>query len=170
MPFTVDRNGRPIYPQIPFGFGAAMNAPYGKSAGDGESDDGSDQPQPPSPRAGYSPRPQMVHDIGSGERTWRLGGDSPVPMFWRKEYLLGLLGVLNAMHAPHLPDVPDEEDCAEQWDHARKVCEEELARKYPRRGRTGRFPGIEECARGWVSQLCGGDVVDGKRPIGPKKW
>jgi hypothetical protein len=50
-------------------------------------------------------------------------------------------------------------DCDQEWKEAREQCKEELAKPYPGRGRTGGYVDVEECARGLVSERCGGNNV-----------
>lgn len=49
--------------------------------------------------------------------------------------------------------------CEEEWKEARRMCTGELAKENPARGVTGGYTNVEDCARGLVSQLCGGNPV-----------
>jgi hypothetical protein len=51
-------------------------------------------------------------------------------------------------------------DCEEEWKEAREMCREMLSRPHPPRGMTGGYKDIENCARGLVSEACGGNPVD----------
>jgi RHS repeat-associated protein len=52
------------------------------------------------------------------------------------------------------------EDCEKQWDEARERCRKMLCQRNPPRGLTGGHNKVEECARGYVSEACGGNPVD----------
>ena len=56
--------------------------------------------------------------------------------------------------------------CKEEWDAARKDCEKELAKPNPNRGFTGGYSDVENCARGHVSERCGGNDVEYPQPRG----
>jgi RHS repeat-associated protein len=58
-------------------------------------------------------------------------------------------------------------DCDAEWHAARQVCRELLALPNPPRGLTGGYSGIEACARGFVSEECGGNPIDWGRQKGP---
>jgi len=51
------------------------------------------------------------------------------------------------------------ERCAEEWAFARGHCEDILALPNPPRGLTGGYADVENCARGFVSEACGGNPV-----------
>lgn len=51
-------------------------------------------------------------------------------------------------------------DCEKEWEDAREMCRELLSRPNPPRGLTGGYKDIENCARGLVSEECGGNRVD----------
>ena len=50
-------------------------------------------------------------------------------------------------------------DCDQEWADARRMCAEELAKPHPSRPLTGGYKDIENCARGLVSEACGGNPV-----------
>lgn len=50
--------------------------------------------------------------------------------------------------------------CDEEWEQARETCRELLSRPHPPRGLTGGYDNIEDCARGFVSEECGGNPID----------
>src|SRR5262249_42903524 len=54
-------------------------------------------------------------------------------------------------------DAMDSPECREEWRDAREQCAEWLAGPNPPRGPAGRVPNVEECARGLVSERCGGN-------------
>lgn len=51
-------------------------------------------------------------------------------------------------------------NCAEEWAEARAACAALLASRNPPRRMTGGYTSIEACARGFVSEECGGNTVD----------
>jgi YD repeat-containing protein len=53
-----------------------------------------------------------------------------------------------------------DEDCDKEWEAARETCRELLSRRNPPRGLTGGYKNIEDCARGFVTEECGGNPVD----------
>jgi hypothetical protein len=61
-------------------------------------------------------------------------------------------------------------DCGEQWKDARRTCVEELAKPNPNRGITGGYTDTENCARGLVSEECGGNKVDRGPSKRRKPW
>lgn len=50
-------------------------------------------------------------------------------------------------------------DCGREWEDARRMCEEELAKPNPSRGITGGYTNRDDCARGLVSEQCGGNKL-----------
>jgi hypothetical protein len=62
-----------------------------------------------------------------------------------------------------------ERQCEKEWADARDTCARELAKPSPSRGITGGYKDIENCARGLVSEGCGGNPIDWgkKRPKSP---
>ncbi len=53
----------------------------------------------------------------------------------------------------------DKRGCDEEWTAARRICKEELLKPVPNRRMTGGYRDIEKCAKGFVSQRCGGNRV-----------
>jgi hypothetical protein len=51
------------------------------------------------------------------------------------------------------------DDCETEWREARDLCREELQKPNPSRGITGGYSDIESCARGHVSERCGGNRI-----------
>jgi len=61
------------------------------------------------------------------------------------------------------------ERCDREWDDAFKMCKEELSKPNPSRGITGGYNNVMDCARGLVSEECGGNPVDhGKKKKKPR--
>jgi len=59
--------------------------------------------------------------------------------------------------------------CDKEWDDAFKDCEKYLAQPNPPRGLTGGYKNLMDCARGHVSEECGGNPVDhGKKKQKPR--
>ena len=59
---------------------------------------------------------------------------------------------------PPPPQNPDD-NCDEQWRRAFEICESSIGRR-DRRGITGGYTDLLECARGLVSQRCGGNKFE----------
>jgi RHS repeat-associated protein len=53
----------------------------------------------------------------------------------------------------------NKDDCDKEWADARDMCRDELSKPNPNRGITGGYTDIENCARGLVSERCGGNPV-----------
>lgn len=74
-------------------------------------------------------------------------------------------GEKEVLSPPLAPDAVDEEACAEEWANARRDCEAGF--RGPRgqgptsipKGRRGRNYTVEDCARGIVSSICGGEPL-----------
>ena len=58
------------------------------------------------------------------------------------------------------PDDNDDDDCAEEWEEAYEACRQMLQGPNPPRGITGGYTNIHDCARGLVSERCGGNPVN----------
>jgi RHS repeat-associated protein len=52
------------------------------------------------------------------------------------------------------------DDCTKEWNDAYNMCELELSKANPARGITGGYRSLYECARGLVSERCGGNRVE----------
>lgn len=50
-------------------------------------------------------------------------------------------------------------ECDEEWAEARLRCQERLSLPHPPRNLTSGYSNIEDCARGHVSMLCGGNLI-----------
>src|SRR5262249_15793850 len=62
-------------------------------------------------------------------------------------------------------------DCDEEWKEAREACRDELAKPNPSPDRTGGNPDIGKCARGLVSERCGGgNKLDYSKPKRSRSW
>lgn len=57
-------------------------------------------------------------------------------------------------------DPPSDEECGAQWDWAFKYCEELLKGQCPSPGQTGGHKDVYNCAKGYVTQSCGGNRID----------
>ncbi|MBK9263163.1 MAG: hypothetical protein IPM54_25585 [Polyangiaceae bacterium] len=59
-------------------------------------------------------------------------------------------------------DKPSAEECEEEWRRARKTCREllKIPGRKPARGLTGGHNEVENCARGFVTEACGGNPVE----------
>jgi uncharacterized protein RhaS with RHS repeats len=56
-------------------------------------------------------------------------------------------------------DSADESDCDQEWEDAYQTCGRELSKPNPCKGITGGYSNIHDCARGLVSERCGGNKV-----------
>jgi hypothetical protein len=54
----------------------------------------------------------------------------------------------------------NDSDCDKEWEEARALCRKEFSKPYPSRNITGGYRDVESCARGHVSQRCGGNSLD----------
>ncbi len=54
-------------------------------------------------------------------------------------------------------DLP--EDCEREWQEAFEICRKELNKANPSRGITGGHKTLQGCAKGLVSDRCGGNAV-----------
>jgi RHS repeat-associated protein len=61
-------------------------------------------------------------------------------------------------------------DCDKEWDDARRRCAEELAKPNPSRPFTGGYDNIEDCAKGLVSEECGGNPLPPLKPRPRREW
>lgn len=61
-------------------------------------------------------------------------------------------------------------DCDQEWNDARRMCNDELAKPNPNRSITGGYANPEDCARGLVSERCRGNKVQWPRhwKFGPR--
>jgi uncharacterized protein RhaS with RHS repeats len=59
--------------------------------------------------------------------------------------------------------------CDKEWEDAYRMCKEELAKPNPSRGVTGGYKNLMDCARGLVSEECGGNPVDRGKKKKPRK-
>jgi RHS repeat-associated protein len=55
---------------------------------------------------------------------------------------------------------PTQEECDEEWNQAYQICRDLLSKPNPPGGLTGGYKNLEDCARGFVSEDCGGNPVD----------
>lgn len=51
-------------------------------------------------------------------------------------------------------------ECEKEWEEAYATCRELLSQPHPPRGLTGGYNDLEKCARGFVSEECGGNPMD----------
>lgn len=51
-------------------------------------------------------------------------------------------------------------DCEKEWADAFDVCAKELMKSTPSKRMTGGYSNIYDCAKGLVSERCGGNPVD----------
>jgi hypothetical protein len=63
-----------------------------------------------------------------------------------------------------------EPDCDEEWEDARRMCIEELSKGVPDTAITGGYFNVPDCARGLVSERCGGNKVEWKPRKSSNPW
>jgi len=68
-----------------------------------------------------------------------------------------------AIPKPTPPCDKNKHDCDKEWADAYEMCRELLARPHPPRAMTGGYTDLANCARGLVSEECGGNPVGGKK-------
>jgi hypothetical protein len=76
---------------------------------------------------------------------------------WADQFIKGMQGLTNFLRSRQPPSRSNDADCEEEWDYARRKCEELLSQRDPPRWVTGRYRNAEDCARGLVSERCGGN-------------
>jgi RHS repeat-associated protein len=64
---------------------------------------------------------------------------------------------------PKAPPCKTSKECEKEWEEAFADCAKELAKPHPSRSITGGYNNLYDCARGLVSEACGGNPVGGKR-------
>jgi len=77
---------------------------------------------------------------------------------WADQFIKGMQGLINYFRSRQSLGNPDAPGCKEEWDDARRKCAEWLAQKQYR-GLAGGYRNVEDCARGHVSERCGGNPV-----------
>jgi hypothetical protein len=119
------------------------------------------------PPPGYYPDQGRGLAPGGGPVT-----EIPIPQAWK---LWGPILGAGVQFLPNIiagPDAggweKDGEGCKEEWDAARRECARELAKPNPSRSATGGRTTVEGCARGKVSEVCGGNPYD-EGPAKPRK-
>jgi hypothetical protein len=65
--------------------------------------------------------------------------------------------IINTILKEIAKDLPD--DCKEEWEWALEHCRKELAKPYPNRRFTGGHKDVKSCAKGFVSDRCGGNSL-----------
>ncbi|MGH9571022.1 MAG: RHS repeat domain-containing protein [Candidatus Angelobacter sp.] len=71
---------------------------------------------------------------------------------------LGAIGLGTLYYVSGSREKDDEQACEAEWAWARDFCSKELKKPNPNRGLTGGYTEVENCARGFVSQACGGNA------------
>ena len=66
---------------------------------------------------------------------------------------------VSAESEAEIKEVGEEAECAEEWDAAYLICAELLAQPNPPRRLTGGYRNLADCARGFVSERCGGNPI-----------
>jgi hypothetical protein len=100
----------------------------------------------------------------TGARPW-WAPVAPPDVFdpWREHALKGLLGLYKFFSdSGSYPSGGNRNGpgCKEEWEAAREQCAEWLSSPNPPRRLTGGYSNVEDCARGHVSERCGGNPID----------
>jgi len=99
-----------------------------------------------------------------GQQSRPIPGLPPLPLPWpvgspeNRAITKWCRGVLESVASLFLPGT-DDEGCDEEWAEARETCARELKKPNPNRRLTGGYRDIEQCARGLVSERCGGNPI-----------
>jgi hypothetical protein len=80
-------------------------------------------------------------------------------------YICEKTGFHDKLAAKICKDDEKKKRCDKEWEDAFRECKKELAKPNPSPDFTGGYKNIMDCARGHVSEDCGGNPVD----YGPKK-
>jgi hypothetical protein len=78
---------------------------------------------------------------------------------WADHFIKGMQGLINYFRSRQSRGNSNGPGCDEEWDYARRKCTEWLSQQNPPRGPTGGYKNVEDCARGLVSERCGGNPV-----------
>ncbi len=139
---------RAEFPELATGFGFGRSTSSEPTWEVASSDD---------PTYPYYPRPGYAPPIPDIFAPWKRGAERSLTDLWnylfRDGYRPGGGGDRNGP------------ECEEEWREARRYCIDQLSKENPARGPTGGARDIENCARGLVSERCGGNpyVQDPKR-------
>ncbi len=122
---------------------------YAKSAPTMKVDPEGLQAAPSFPRPGFTPIPPVFVP------------GTPENRRWTDQAIRGVKGFVNACFRQIGNTTPNKNDpeCDREWDEARAICADLLGRRNPPLGITGGFRNVEDCARGLVSERCGGNRV-----------
>jgi hypothetical protein len=84
-----------------------------------------------------------------------------VPDAQADHFIRGVQGLFDFLFRDRLPvGNPDAPGCKEEWEDARKFCADLLSKPNPPRGVSGPYEDVEDCARGNVSERCGGNPYE----------
>jgi RHS repeat-associated protein len=76
-------------------------------------------------------------------------------------------GIDDARAIPRVKTPPpcdkNKHDCEQEWKDAYEICRKLLSQPHPPRSMTGGYTDLANCARGFVSEACGGNPVGGKK-------
>lgn len=78
---------------------------------------------------------------------------------WADHFIKGIQGLISYFRSRQSLGNSNGPGCDEEWDYARRKCAELLTQRDPPRGVTGGYRNVEDCARGLVSERCGGNPV-----------
>lgn len=116
------------------------------------------------PSSGSPPVVPVSGQAPSAPWPWWNPPGAPGRIFdpWADQFIKGMQGLIDLFQRSGSgfgggggdPDAPG---CKEEWDEARQQCAEWLSRPNPPKGPSGRYRNVEDCARGLVSERCGGN-------------
>jgi hypothetical protein len=101
-----------------------------------------------------------VNDQAATRPWWIPPGPNSVFDPWADQFIKGMQGLIHYFRSRQSLGDPDAPGCKEEWDDARQQCAKWLAQPNPPRGFTGGHRNVEDCARGHVSERCGGNPFD----------
>jgi hypothetical protein len=91
---------------------------------------------------------------------WRLPWPGLAPAVVRGLGVAGLVAHLTLFAPSTCAEHNKGRECEKEWEDAYAACRELLSQPHPPRGLTGGYTDLEKCARGFVSEGCGGNPVD----------
>jgi hypothetical protein len=91
---------------------------------------------------------------------------------WLKDANKGLDGLFSFFKSRGLSSAgdPNGPGCKKEWETARKNCADWITQSDPPPGVTAGYKDIEDCARGVVSERCGGNQYEREPEKPPKRY
>lgn len=113
-----------------------------------------------SPLRSQSSAPFLAASYDSSARPWWGPPAAPTSVWdpWYDHAIKGIQGIFDFINRRRqLTGDPNAPGCKEEWEAARSDCAGWLSMPNPPRGLSGGYTNIEDCARGLVSERCGGN-------------